>query len=171
MVDYLATYQFAKEDIMMHTTTTMPPSQPTRDNDALTRAAQLTLGDNNALTRAAQLTLGDNNALTRAAQLTLGENNALTRAAQLTLGENALSEGARRMSEELGGVSLRDGLERCHPASRRGMADGVSAATPPGALPLVVPTSSASDEALEILKKCADAAEKVHGTGKYARTS
>ncbi|XXX76095.1 hypothetical protein WMF30_51445 [Sorangium sp. So ce134] len=140
MVDYLATYQFAKDDIMtdikMHTTTTMPPSQPTRDNDALTRAAQLTLGD----------------------------NNALTRAAQLTLGENALSEGARRMSEELGGVSLRDGLERCHPASRRGMADGVSAATPPGALPLVVPTSSASDEALEILKKCADAAEKVHGT-------
>ncbi|WP_437896147.1 hypothetical protein [Sorangium sp. So ce124] len=40
----------------------------------------------------------------------------------------------------------------------------------PGALLLVAPASSASDEALEILNRCADAAEKVHGTGKYART-
>ncbi|WP_148314536.1 hypothetical protein [Sorangium cellulosum] len=143
-------------NIKMHTPTKMSPSQHMRDNDALTRAARLTFADDHALTRAAQLTLGD--------------NNALTRAAQLTLGDLALSEAARRMSE-LGDVSLRDELERCRPASLRGMADGVIAATPPGALPLVVPTSSASDEALEILNRCADAAEKVHRTGKYARTS
>ncbi|WP_434043990.1 MULTISPECIES: hypothetical protein [Sorangium] len=129
-------------DIKMHTPTKMSPSQYMRDNDALTRAARLTFADDYALTRAAQLTLGD----------------------------NALSEAARRMNE-LGGVSLRDELERCRPACLRGMADGVSAATPPGALPLVVPTSSASDAALEILNRCADAAEKVHRTGKYARTS
>ncbi|WP_437896146.1 hypothetical protein [Sorangium sp. So ce124] len=67
-------------DIKMDRTIKMPPSQPTRDNDALTRAAQLTLTDNDALTRAAQLTLGD----------------------------DALSEGARRMNE-LGGGSLRAG--------------------------------------------------------------
>lgn len=128
--------------IKMHTTTKMPPSQPMRDSDALTRAAQLTLADDYALTRAAQLTLGD----------------------------NALSEGARRMNELTGG-SLRAGLDRCHPASLRGMADGVRAAATPGALPLVAHTSSAFDEALEILNRCADAAEKVHRTGKYARTS
>ncbi|WP_438040142.1 hypothetical protein [Sorangium sp. So ce128] len=128
-------------DIKMDRATKMPPSQPTRDNDALTRAAQLTLTDNDALTRAAQLTLGD----------------------------DVLSEGARRMNE-LGGGSLRAGLERCHPASLHGMADGVRTAARPGALLLVAPASSASDEALEILKRCADAAEKMHGTGKYART-
>ncbi|WP_437723705.1 hypothetical protein [Sorangium sp. So ce861] len=143
-------------DIKMHTPTNMSPSQHMRDNDALTRAARLTFADDYALTRAAQLTLGD--------------NNALARAAQLPLGDNALSERARRMSE-LEGVSLRDELERFHLASLRGMAAGVSAATPPGALPSVVPTSSVSDEALEILNRCADAAEKVHRTGKYARTS
>ncbi|AUX43688.1 uncharacterized protein SOCE26_051400 [Sorangium cellulosum] len=129
-------------NIKMDTTTKMPPRQPTRDNDALTRAAKLTLADDYALTRAAQLTLRD----------------------------NALSEGARQMNELTGG-SLRAGLDRCHPASLRGMADGVRAAVPPGVLPLVAPTASASDEAREIFNRCADAAEKVHGTGKYARTS
>jgi hypothetical protein len=118
------------------------------------------------------------------------DDYALTRAAQLAHGDYVLTDAARRMNEggggsltdaarrmnEGGGGSLADAYERCHPASLRGVNDGakldVRAAPPPGATPPSAPTSPALDpRALEILHKAADAAEKVHGTGRFSLTA
>ena len=78
----------------------------------------------------------------------------LARAAELADGTHALSDAAAR-ADALGG-SLADALARCQ------------SVTPPAPMPPCPPPPSVDARAWAIFLKAADAAEKVHGTGKYA---
>jgi hypothetical protein len=108
----------------------------------------------------AQIT-ADNHAVSRAAALASGPHG-FSGAVRLVAGDDVFGDAVRRMHE----------FERgAHPSverAERGVLAGVPAAAPAGT-PLMAPAPSAS-AAQDLLNRCADAAEKVHGTGKYART-
>ncbi|WP_437723635.1 hypothetical protein [Sorangium sp. So ce861] len=99
-------------------------------------------------------------------------DKSLTRAAELATGSHLLTDAAARMNAS-GGGSLTDACERCRTASPIRMEHGVEAAVAPAApapppAPIPRPSPAPDPRALEIFHKCADAAERVHGTGRYA---
>ena len=112
----------------------------------------------------------DDQALSRAAALATG-SHVLADATRLASGDHVLTDAVARMNAS-GGGSLTAALARYRSASPRNMKDGVEAAVlaaPPGRMQPTAPTSPVPDpKAIEIFHKCADAAERVHGTGRYA---
>ena len=110
----------------------------------------------------AQIT-ADNHAVSRAAALASGPH-VFSGAVRLVAGDDVFGDAVRRM-HELERGALPASLERAN----RGTLAGVPAAAPAGTPPLMAPTPSSS-AAQDLLNRCADAAEKVHGTGKYTRT-
>ncbi|WP_438040253.1 hypothetical protein [Sorangium sp. So ce128] len=111
--------------------------------------------------------------LTKAAELATGPHALTDATARMNAsGDAALTEAVARMNAS-GGGSLAEAFERCRAAPPSRMEHGVKAAVAPAAPPSppapITPTSPALDpRALEILRKCADAAERVHRTGRYA---
>ena len=103
----------------------------------------------------------DNHAVSVAATLASGPI-VLSSAVRLVAGHNVFGDAVRRMHELERGVL--PSLERAD----RGTLAGAPAAAPMGT-PLMAPAQR-SPAAQDLLNRCADAAEKVHGTGKYART-
>jgi hypothetical protein len=115
----------------------------------------------------------DDQPFTRAAALVIGKH-ALSDAARLAGGDQGLSDAVARMSAT-GGGSLAAAYERRNAGSLPRMASGtasvITTAGPRGATPPMSAAPQGIDgTAHAILAKCADAAERVHGTGKYART-
>jgi hypothetical protein len=112
-------------------------------------------------------------ALTRAAELATGTHVSTDAVARMNAsGGGSLIDAVARMNAS-GGDSLTEAFERCRAAPPSRMAHGVEAAVAPAAHPSLpaplTPASPAPDpRALEILHKCADAAERVHRTGRYA---
>ncbi|WP_437656596.1 hypothetical protein [Sorangium sp. So ce1182] len=112
-------------------------------------------------------------ALTRAAELATGPHLLTDAAAMMNAsGGGSLTDAMARMNAG-GGGSLTDAFERCGAASPSRMEQGVEAATAPAApalppAPIHRPSPAPDPRALEIFHKCADAAERVHGTGRYA---
>ncbi|WP_437763436.1 hypothetical protein WMF27_40995 [Sorangium sp. So ce281] len=111
--------------------------------------------------------------LTKAAELAIGLHALTEAVARLNAsGGGSLTEAVARLNAS-GGGSLTETFERCRAAPPSRMDHGVEAAVAPAAPPSppapITPASPALDpRALEILHKCADAAERVHRTGRYA---